>query len=341
MLAPSRIIPVLAALLLAVTVAAPAPAFADPTGGSDGKTSPTLAQLQQDLTAAISAYNDAQGRLTASAAKQADLNPRIAASQAKLTDLTTRIGDIAATAYKGGRVSMAEAILGADSPDHLMDGVLTVRYLVDQNNAQLHAYLATQKDLADEQAQLAAEIKNQQAQLAIMDQKKKDAQTALAKAGGGQSASGVPAGNSAVANAAPRNSDGSLAKESCSITDPTGTGGCITPRMLNAYNSARADGFTHYTKCWRREATGEHQKGRACDFSANASTFVDARATGADKAYGDRLAAYFIANSTRLGVLYVIWYKQIWQPGIGWKNYTNGDGTPAGDHYNHVHLSVQ
>ena len=111
--------------------------------------------------------------------------------------------------------------------------------------------------------------------------------------------------------------------------------------MLNAYNSARADGFTHYTKCWRKEATGEHQKGRACDFSANATTFVNAHATGADKAYGDRLAAYFIANSTRLGVLYVIWYKQIWQPSSGWKNYTAGDGTAAGDHYNHVHLSVQ
>jgi hypothetical protein len=110
--------------------------------------------------------------------------------------------------------------------------------------------------------------------------------------------------------------------------------------MLNAYNSARAAGFTHYTKCWRVASFGEHQKGRACDFSANATTFVDARATGADKAYGDRLAAFFIANSTALGVLYVIWYKQIWQPGLGWKSFT-GDGTPAGDHYNHVHLSVQ
>jgi hypothetical protein len=67
---------------------------------------------------------------------------------------------------------------------------------------------------------------------------------------------------------------------------------------------------------------------------------VDARASGADKTYGDRLAGWCIANASRIGVLYVIWYKQIWQPGIGWKAYS-GDGTPAGDHYNHVHLSVQ
>jgi len=39
-------------------------------------------------------------------------------------------------------------------------------------------------------------------------------------------------------------------------------------------------------------------------------------------------------------VLYVIWFKQIWFPDRGWRSYS-GDGTPAGDHYNHVHLSLQ
>lgn len=342
MFAPRRFIPVLAAVVLAVTVGIPGPAWADPDTGSDGKTSATLAQLQKDLADANAAFNDAQGRLNASTAKQTDLTTRITASKAKLDDLTARVGDIAAAAYKGGQASLFEAILGAKSPDDLMSGVLTVQYLVDQQNAQLHAYLAAQKDLADEQSQLSVELKNAQAQLAIMAQKKKDALAALSKAGGGQTSAGVPTGNNtAQAIAAPRNSDGSLPSQSCSITDPTGTGGCITPRMLNAYTSARQDGFTHYTKCWRKEATGEHQKGRACDFSANASTFVNAHATGADKAYGDRLAAYFVANCQRLGCLYVIWYKQIWQPSSGWKNYTAGDGTAAGDHYNHVHLSEQ
>jgi hypothetical protein len=287
MLAPRRIIPVLTAVILAVTIGIPGPAWADPTTGSDGATSQTLAQLQKALADADAAFNDAQGRLNVSAAKQADLNTRIAASKARVDDLTGRVGQIASAAYKGGQASMAEAILGASSPDDLMQSVLTMQYLVDQQDSQLHAYLAAQKDLADEQAALSAEVKNQQAQLAIMDQKKKDAQAALTKAGGGQAASGVPnTGNPAQATAAPRNPDGSLPAQSCTITDPTGTGGCITARMLNAYNSARADGFTHYTKCWRKEATGEHQKGRACDFSANATTFVDAHATGADKAYG-------------------------------------------------------
>jgi peptidoglycan DL-endopeptidase CwlO len=39
-------------------------------------------------------------------------------------------------------------------------------------------------------------------------------------------------------------------------------------------------------------------------------------------------------------VLYVIWYNQIWLPATGWRAY-HGDGTVAGNHLNHVHLSVQ
>ena len=123
------------------------------------------------------------------------------------------------------------------------------------------------------------------------------------------------------------------------MPDPT-TSGCLTPRTLHALQEARKAGFTHYTACHRAGTSGEHPLGRACDFSANATTFVNASATGADKAYAERLAAWFLANADRLAVLYVIWYQRIWMPGTGWRTY-HGDGTAAGDHRNHVHLSVQ
>jgi hypothetical protein len=38
-------------------------------------------------------------------------------------------------------------------------------------------------------------------------------------------------------------------------------------------------------------------------------------------------------------VLYVIWYRQIWLPGSGWRSYTGCCG-PSAEHTNHVHLSV-
>jgi hypothetical protein len=170
-----------------------------------------------------------------------------------------------------------------------------------------------------------------------MDKRKTDIEKALAAAGS-QPSSGF-GGGSASATPAPRNPDGSWPRESCSVDDPT-TSGCLTPRTLHALQEARRAGFTHYTSCWRSGSFGEHPLGRACDFSANATTFVDAPASGADKAYGDRLAAWLLANASRLAVLYVIWYRQIWLPSSGWRTY-HGDGTPAGDHVNHVHLSVQ
>jgi peptidoglycan DL-endopeptidase CwlO len=282
----------------------------DPDGDS-----PQIKALQAALDVALTDFNNAKGRVDASVVRQAQLTTQQGQTEARLKDLEARVGSVADAAYRGRRMSMAVAILDSDSPDGMLQ-------------------------LADEQTQLANELKLQQQQLSIMDAKRKDADAALRKAGGGQPVSGGPTGGKASANAAPRNPDGSFASQSATIKDPTGTGGMITPRLLNAYNEARKAGFTHYTKCWRSQSSGEHPKGRACDFSANAKTFVDARASGSDKTYGDNLAAWFIANSSRLGVLYVIWFKRIWHPGQGWSSYS-GDGTPAGDHYNHVHLSVQ
>ncbi|WP_163572903.1 hypothetical protein [Fodinicola feengrottensis] len=76
----------------------------------------------------------------------------------------------------------------------------------------------------------------------------------------------------------------------------------------------------------------------ACDFAAAVSDF-GGEATGAEKDYGNRLAAWAIANAGPLDVLYVIWFKRIWMPSTGWRSYS-GDGTPSGDHRNHVHISV-
>jgi peptidoglycan DL-endopeptidase CwlO len=65
-------------------------------------------------------------------------------------------------------------------------------------------------------------------------------------------------------------------------------------------------------------------------------------ATGGDKAYGDQLASWLIANASRLAVEYIIWYDRIWHvtnPGV-WKAYSRGNGDPASDHTNHLHVSI-
>jgi hypothetical protein len=336
--APRRVLTLLVtAFLLVATFGDPASAEPSPGVNEDGGQNLTV---RQALDKATAEYNDAKGRLDKSVADQATLSDQMAKTQTHLTELQAAAGTVAAAAYRGRRISLANVILGADDPESMMHNMLTVEYMISQDDKQLRELTATQKQLEQQQKDIAAAVANQQAQLKIMETNKKAAEDALRKAGGGATVTGsLPSGGKVTTNVVARNSDGSYPKEGCSLDDPT-TSGCISPRTVNMYGEARKAGFTHYTSCYRSGGGGDHPLGKACDFSANASTFVDARATGADKTYGDNLAAWALANAKNLGIKYVIWYKRIWQPSSGWKSY-GGDGTPAGDHYNHVHISMQ
>jgi hypothetical protein len=140
------------------------------------------------------------------------------------------------------------------------------------------------------------------------------------------------------AEPAPRNPDGSWPQESCSIRpDPTTGTGCITPRTLHLVQQATAAGFPK-PGCYRVDDHGEHPKGRACDFMMTSG----GEATGGEKARGDAMAAWAVANADRLGIMYVIWFRMIWTPDQGWHAYNNpyGGDDPSGWHTNHVHISV-
>jgi peptidoglycan DL-endopeptidase CwlO len=336
--APRRFLTILVtAFLMVAAFGVPASAEPSPGANEDGGQNLTV---RGALDKATAEYNDAKGRFDQSVADQAKINDEMGKTQARLTELQATAGLVASAAYRGRRVSLVNVIVGAENADDMMRNMVTVEYMAMQDDKQLRELTATQRRLEQQKKDIEAALANQQAQLKTMEANKKAAEDALRKAGGGADASGgAPSGGKVTTNPTGKNGDGSFPKEGCTIDDPT-TSGCISPRMLNAYNEARKAGFTHYTSCFRSGGGGDHPLGKACDFSANATTFVNARATGADKTYGDNLAAWCIANAKNLGVKYVIWYKRIWQPSSGWKSY-GGDGTPAGDHYNHVHLSMQ
>ena len=323
------------AVVVGAVLVAPgsAPALADPADPEGGN-----ATLQEQLDAAARGYNDAKGRLDVAKAHQAELETQVQQTGSQLDDMTAQVQKAAVTAYKGGSLNGLSVVLEATSAADFLDRATILQTQIQRDNDALHRLHALQAQYDQQRTAIDTEITTQQAQLAVMDKRRKDAQAALEAAGGGGATSG-PSGGTASATPSPRNPDGTWPKESCSVPDPT-TSGCLTPRTLHAYQEVRKAGFTHYTACFRQESSGEHPLGRACDFSANASTFVNAAATGSDKAYGDQLAAWLLANSDRLAVLYVIWYGRIWLPSSGWRAY-HGDGTPAGDHMNHVHLSVQ
>ena len=332
--APRRILTFLATTLMLVVV------FADPARAEPGEDGGSNLTVRQALDKELGEYNDAKGRLDKSTADQAAIEAELVKTQARLAELEVAAGSVASAAYRGRRVSLVNVMIGSNNPQELLHDMSTIEYMVSRDDRALRELAETRGKLEQQKADIAAAIANQQAQLKIMEANKKAAEDALRKAGGGGAVGSSPSGGRVTTKPVARNADGSFPKEGCTINDPTPADGCISPRMLNAYNEARLAGFTRYTSCFRSGGGGDHPLGKACDFSANTSGFVNANASGGDKAYGDSLAAWCVANAKNLGVKYVIWYRQIWQPSSGWKSYS-GSGGPAATHTNHVHLSMQ
>lgn len=328
-----RLSAVLALIVAASVLVLGAPASAAPTDPEGGSKT-----LRDALESAAKGQSEAIRKLNASKKRQTALQNTVKQSQASAKSLESQVGAIANRSYRLGRTSTMTLLLDSSTPDLFLERVRRLDMMAQLDGQVLTRYRDDLTKAQQAKAQIDKEIAEQRKQVTALTKKKKEAELALGSIGGGGAAGGFVSANSALAKPAPRNSDGSWPKESCTVDDPTSSG-CVTPRTLHTYQEARADGFTHYTVCWSERDSGEHPKGRACDFSANASTFKNAAATGSDKSYGDSLAAYMVKNADRLGIMYVIWYRQIWQPGTGWKAYS-ASGGPSVVHTNHVHVSM-
>lgn len=312
---------IVAALLASPASAAP--------GDENGGTTPSL---RQQLEVANKAFLEAKANLEASKQRQAELVAKLDETRKKLDALNTSANELASMAYRNNGLRTASALLSSVSPENLVDRATAVSTLAIRNDKQLREFGRLSRELIQAKSAVDAEVAIQEKQLAEMAKRKGDAERAV----GGTQTAGY-GGRSATATPAPR-VNGRWPAERCVVDDPT-TSGCLTARTLHALQQARAAGFTRHTACYRSaEDGGEHPRGRACDFAASASGFGGA-ATGGDFTYGSNLAAYFVNNANALAVLYVIWFRQIWQASTGWRSYS-GRGSPAAEHTNHVHLSV-
>ena len=75
---------------------------------------------------------------------------------------------------------------------------------------------------------------------------------------------------------------------------------------------------------WRKtDPFPDHPSGHALDFMTP------------NKAAGDALANYAVTNASALGVKYIIWYHQYWDPQTGWVPYTQ----TTNPHTDHVHIT--
>jgi phage shock protein A len=345
------------AVCLFVAVPSAGPAGADPAED-------IAADLHRQLEAASRGYLDAEATLAGSRQRQADLAGKLGDAEAKVAAAQPQANEILAATYRtGGSASTASMLLGSGSAGGFVDRAASLRVVAARNERMLRELVALRRDLAAKKAAIDAEVKLQEQQLAVMAKKKADAERALASYGGaaeqnppaaqppaaqppaggssgGGSSGGGSSGGGKPPPAQPPPGNGTFPPERCAVDDPT-TNGCITARTLHAMRQAQSAGFTRFVSCYRsQEDGGEHPRGRACDFAAQKNGFGGV-ASGGDRTYGDNLSVYFIDNSRRLGVLYVIWFKRIWLPSSGWRAYNRGRGDPSSDHTNHVHLSMR
>jgi hypothetical protein len=306
------------------------PAAAAPTDDEGG-----TATLREQLEAATKGFLAAQNTLNKSKKRQQELTTQLAQLERDLVVKTEVIGEVANVAYRRGRLGPISAMLNSSSPEGFIDRAAALDAVAATEDKKLRDLLDTKDQAARAKLALDGEIREQQKQVQVMAARKKRAETALKNAGGGEDASGPPSGSGSSATAA-----GFSGGSGCSIRpDPTSKKGCITPRTLHAVRQAQGAGFKIFVSCYRDGSSGEHPLGRGCDFAVSSSDIFGGTASGSAKTYGNNLSNFFIKNSSRLGVLYVIWFRQIWLPSSGWKSYSGCCG-PSELHTNHVHLSM-
>jgi hypothetical protein len=354
----SRIVGVLAITILSVVGLLPSRAAAaepDPVetapivfeGGTD--------ELRDQLNLTQEAYLDAKVALDASVARQQELIVALGDIQAEIDDQTVDLGKVAHLAFVSSGYTRVAGIIATGSMQSYLDGAGLIDALATREAMLIRALLDSRAAAAQAQAEIDAEIARQQELEKQMFDRNEQAELALWQAAGGRDTEGFSVSASHVAVAAPRNADGSWPAEYIprdrsgypAVQELTVTGnrfatGYITPRTAHAVVQAKEATFTRFVSCYVNKSSGEHPRGRACDFAVRAdNVYGGEHVQGEARAYGDQLAQFLVFNAERLGVLYVIWYQQIWLASTGrWKSYS-GCCDASRRHTNHVHLSMR
>ena len=323
----------LAAVAMMLAPASPANADPDDTKSStadDGEDNPLLNDV---LDSTGRRYLTAKTAVAKSTKAQLGYSLRVKDAEAKRDKLLPEVGAVAAQQYRTGGISTMGFLLNADGPQGFLDKAVSLEEINALNDGKLRELDKAIDEVSKAKARLDQEVKAQKQNFALMAKQKESAEKALAQVGGKSVTGGFVVAKSKVAAPAPRNSDGDFSPESCNVDDET-TGGCVTSRTFHMYKEVKKAGFNRFVGCHRNGGPFEHPKGRACDWSLQKSGFAPWHYQDT-REYGNNLMAFLVRNADRLGVLYVIWNKQIWQPASGWHSYSG-----PSDHTDHVHVSM-
>ncbi|GAA1594683.1 coiled-coil domain-containing protein [Actinoplanes couchii] len=284
-------------------------------------------------------YVDAKGAVQVSRKNQRVYADRLRAAESRRDVLIPEVNSIARQQYQIGDLGALGFLLSSSSSDAFWTRAVSLEEINRLHDGKLRELDEAIRTVAVQKKRIEAELRNEQNQLAVLENQKKVAAKQLDLLGGGTGinpslSSGFVDATSARAAAAPRNASGGFSPEGCTESDDT-TSGCVTKRTKHMYQEVRKAGFKRFVGCHRNGGPFEHPKGRACDWSLQKSGFSSAHNDDMRR-YGNDLTAFLVRNADRLGIYYVIWYKQIWfLAGEGWHSYSG-----PSDHTDHVHVSM-
>ena len=154
-----------ALLVLAVAAAVLVPPAA-PSRAEPGlvETERRVAELTRQMERATEEYNDARAGLAAGRARLAALRPQAAKARQELAAYRRSLSDFAASAYHGGRVEPASALLRGGSPQEFLDQVTFLEQLSRRQRDTLDRLLAAQRRVDATVATIEAELDRQAAQ---------------------------------------------------------------------------------------------------------------------------------------------------------------------------------
>lgn len=225
--------------------------------------------------------------------------------KAELTDAQDLVAQMAASRYMNSGVEPEVAILSSGDPSTVIDG------------AALAAHLAQSK---------AARVRQIQSLIEQQQEAQKNAREKVASFK--RSVSKLQSQRARVRKLLDK------FKPSSQVIGATG----LTARMVNVRNEIDSRfGPFPVIGCLRPGDPQDHGSGTACDFMESTGGVMP---TADRQRHGDDVAAWVIANASRLGVKYVIWRQRIYDMrSPGWDPMEDR-GSITANHYDHVHVSV-
>ncbi|GAA1466578.1 hypothetical protein NE857_07670 [Nocardiopsis exhalans] len=297
----------------------PGIAHADPDEVDIDELTERAEELEETYDGELLQYTEIKDRAEAAEAELEELEERLEESRGG-------VSAIAAARYKGDGFDPTLQVVFSSDPEDMFVDAANVDYLGQNQAEQISELIA----LRDEQAELTEELQGELAEASELIDELEEQREEVEKRIEEYEAEQVPA--------EPETPGAGGGSGNGTIPDSARGGGWeqTQPRMAAIRDEIIMEfGAPFPVGCWR-PSNDDHGTGTACDFMMSAN---GAAPSAENKALGQAISDYGIANADRLGIKYIIWEQQIWQSTSRQWTWMNDRGDLTQNHYDHVHIS--